>query len=227
MSVSTRMQSSQSASPYALSPHFVRQLRNFMNNWIVEGGSFRFDGYRTYLKVDPQTSTRFAFLDHPWRLYQKDEDAPGLIVNMLPGLVSGAMNDSNQVNMLIPQGPLTVTDDATTIVWVKLSFELRVWTTYFKVWAISASSTGSGASLPADTLDLGTPSTMTAGDVYTKIGSIEAADGELVTITQNLFTPVNYTFPPILYGPASGIHVLVSNDGVVGWVGTVDDPPCP
>jgi len=56
MGVQQTTVSSQSASPYALSPNFIRQLRNFMNNWIVEGGSFRFDGYRTYLKVDKQPS---------------------------------------------------------------------------------------------------------------------------------------------------------------------------
>jgi hypothetical protein len=68
---------------------------------------------------------------------------------------------------------------------------------------------------------------MTDGDVHVQIGSIEAAEGALVGITQSLFTPLNYSLPPILYGPAEGIHVLVSDESVVDWIETVDDPPCP
>jgi hypothetical protein len=180
------------------------------------------DGGRLF-SVETRVST-VLYLDHPWKLYQETDDTPGLIVNMTPGIVSGVAVGGNPANITVTLSPLTVTDDATTIVWVKVSIELVVWTPYFKVWAISAAEVGSGASLPSDTLDI---ATMTNGDVHVQIGSIEAADGELVSITQNLFTPLNYNFPPILYGPETGVHVLVSNESVVDWIETVDDPPCP
>jgi hypothetical protein len=166
-----------------------------------------------------------SYSDHPWKLYQKEDDNPGLIVNMTPGLVSGvAASDSNPANIIVTLSPLTVTDDATTLVWVKVSIELIVWAPYFKVWAISAAVTGSGASLPADTLDI---ATMTDGDVHAQVGSIEAADGKLVAITQILFTPLNYNLPPILYGPTEGIHVLVSDESVVDWIEADPEPECP
>jgi hypothetical protein len=166
-----------------------------------------------------------TFEDHPWKLYQKEDDTPGLIVNMTSGLVSGVnAANSNPLNAIVNLSPLTVTDDATTLVWVKVSIELIVWTPYFKVWAVSAAVTGSGASLPADTLDI---ATMTDGDVHVQVGSIEAASGVLVAITQSLFTPLNYNLPPILYGPAEGIHVLVSDESVVDWIEADPEPECP
>jgi len=48
--------SMQKASPDSLSPSFIRQLRNFMNNWLVVGGQFSFDGYRVMLRVAPGPS---------------------------------------------------------------------------------------------------------------------------------------------------------------------------
>jgi hypothetical protein len=200
----------------------VNQLGRTLNGLSFDGGDVIVtkDGIMLRTKSAPIT-----YEDHPWKLYQKTADAPGLIVNMTPGLVSGvAATSGNPANIIVTLSPLTVADDATTLVWAKVSIELIVWTPYFKVWAISAAVTGSGASLPADTLDI---ATMTDGDVHVQIGSIEAADGELVAITQSLFTPLNYNLPPILYGPATGIHVLVSDESVVDWIATVDDPPCP
>jgi hypothetical protein len=210
--------------PRFMSP-FVEQLNAIgtaLNGLSFDGGDVTILKKGILLRTPISTTT---FADHPWKLYQKDTDAPGLIVNMTPGLVSGvAASSGNPANLIVTLSPLTVTDDATTLVWAKVSIELIVWTPYFKVWAISAAVTGSGASLPADTLDI---ATMTDGDVHVQVGSIEAADGELVAITQSLFTPLNYNLPPILYGPAEGIHVLVSDESVVDWIETVDDPPCP
>jgi hypothetical protein len=60
-----------------------------------------------------------TYEDHPWKLYQKEDDNPGLIVNMTPGLVSGvAAISGNPANIIVTLSPLTVTDDATTLVWV-------------------------------------------------------------------------------------------------------------
>jgi hypothetical protein len=204
---------------------FVEQLNAIgtaLNGLSFDGGDVTILKKGILLRTPISTTT---FTDHPWKLYQKDDDTPGLIVNMTPGLVSGvAASSGNPANLIVTLSPLTVTDDATTLVWAKVSIELIVWTPYFKVWAISAAVTGSGASLPADTLDI---ATMTDGDVHVQIGSIEAADGELVAITQSLFTQLNYNLPPILYGPATGIHVLVSDESLVDWIEADPEPECP
>jgi hypothetical protein len=205
--------------------HFVEQLNAIgtaLNGLSFDGGDVTILKKGILLRTPISTTT---FADHPWKLYQKTADTPGLIVNMTPGLVSGvAASSGNPANIIVTLSPLTVTDDATTLVWAKVSIELIVWTPYFKVWAISAAVTGSGASLPADTLDI---ATMTNGDVHVQVGSIEAADGELVAITQSLFTPLNYNLPPILYGPTEGIHVLVSDESVVDWIEADPEPECP
>ena len=69
MGVQSRINSGQSASPYALDPHFIRQLRNFMNNWVVEGGHFHFDGYRARLRIQQQPATE-STPSKPFRIYQ-------------------------------------------------------------------------------------------------------------------------------------------------------------
>lgn len=80
--------SSQGASS-DVSPHFVRQVRNFMNNWLVENGTMYFDGYRVRLKINQQQATTNE--PHPFKVYREDTQTtkyvkarPGTINNLVP-----------------------------------------------------------------------------------------------------------------------------------------------
>jgi len=164
-----------------------------MNNWIVEGGSFRFDGYRTYLKVDPQTSTRVVYLEHPWKLYQETADIPGLRISMLPGvLVRTAAASLYPLNTLVNYTPADAPDDATTMYWLKASVSKSAYQSYFEVWTVDSFEVASGAAVPADTLDI--PGD-TAGDLHFKIGEVTTVDGEVTDIQQDLSAPVTIVFP--------------------------------
>ena len=207
---------------------FVRKVRNFINNFEVKGAGthFHFDGYKAVLRIDRgptmPKSTRFA--DHPWQLFQTTEQEALPRVSMIPGLVSGVNStNSNPLQSIVTYTPADLTNDATTLFWAKVSLTLIVWTPYFKVWAVSAAVVETGATLPADTLNI---STQTDGDVHVQIGSVTVADGLVTDITQTLFTPLNYNLPPILYGPEAGVHVLGSDDGDVDWIET-EEFTCP
>jgi hypothetical protein len=217
MSATSRVQSSQTASPYALSPHFIRQLRNFMNNWIVDGGTFRFDGYRTYLRIDKQTATP-QILDFPWKLYQEEADVPGLFVTMDPGLVTKTdPSTGNPLVEMVESPKIEAADDTTTIVWLKASVEASTFNSIYKVWGVTSLAVESGETLPADTLDV---SANTDGDLFYEIGQVDAVDGAVTEIRQTLRSSLPIVFPLTIVGPATGTHVLTSIDGVVAWTET-------
>lgn len=79
-----------------ISQNFVRQARNFMNNWEVSGGSFSFDGYKARLRVTGVTSAL-----HPWKVTRNDNGATKR-VSIRPGTI----------NSLVPSdvfSPITIT----------------------------------------------------------------------------------------------------------------------
>jgi hypothetical protein len=170
-------------------------------------------------------STSIKFLDHPWKLFQAEDDDPGLVVSMLPGIVQGVSSSTlNPLNSVIPFTPAAFTDDAETKVWAAVSIEKVAYTTYFSVWAISSIVIATGETVPTDTLDVGAG---TDGDVYVLIGTVTTESGAVTSIVQALFSPLTYNLPTELAGPATGIHVLVSDEGVIDWVEADPDPECP
>lgn len=186
-----------------------------MNNWIVEGGNFHFDGYRARLRVDQQPRGEILFLDHPWKLFQEEVDTPGLVVSMDQGVVVSS-NSSTLApeNELVEYTKTALSDDSTIKFWVKISVAKTTFNTVFQVWYVTASVVETGASVPADTLDV---TTNTAGDLFYEIGEVVTLDGVVTTITQALKTPITVIFPMQLIGPETGDHVLTSIDGVVSW----------
>ncbi len=102
MSFKSRLNSSQRATGDNLSGHFVRQIRNFMNNWQVVGGNMHFDGYRVRLTVDPGKGGGAATPPHPWKVTRNDDSEtetkrvrvhPGSIGGVVPTNVLAAAND--------------------------------------------------------------------------------------------------------------------------------------
>jgi len=177
-------------------------------------------GWVGVVRDRPNPAAQMHFTDHPWKLFQADDDIPGLIVSMSPGMVQGInAASSNPLNASIFYTPAVVTDDETTLFWVKVSIELIVYSPFFKVWAIAAAEVETGTALPADTLDI---ATLTDGDVHVLIGTVIAASGEVTDITQALSTPLAYNLPPILSGPETGVYVLVSTESVVDWQETAE-----
>jgi hypothetical protein len=172
----------------------VRQMRNFMNNWEVSGGSFSFDGQKARLRVDqPRTKPDILFLEHPWKLYQEPEDIPGRRISMLPGvLVRTAAASLYPLNTLVNKTPANAPDDATTLYWLKVSVSKSAYQSYFEVWTVDSWAVETGSALPADTLDIPND---TAGDLHFQIGIVTAADGEIVDIQQDLAAPVTIVFP--------------------------------
>lgn len=165
--------------------------------------------------------------DHVWKLFQADDDVPGLVTSMISGLVSGIdAATGNPVNLIVGFTPAAATDDAETIWWVKVSLELIVYSAFQKVWAISAAVAEKGAALPADTLDIPEG---TDGDVHVRIGSVTAAAGVVTSITQVLRSALSFNLPPVLYGPETGKYVLTCEDGVIEWteLGAFECPPPP
>ena len=78
-----------------VSPHFVRQVRNFMNNWLVENGSIYFDGYRVRLKINESRQVTPAY---PFKVYREDTQTtkyvkarPGTINNLVPTNIFDAL----------------------------------------------------------------------------------------------------------------------------------------
>ena len=136
MAYQSRYQSSQGASPDSLSPNFIRQIRNFMNNWLVEGGDFRFDGYRAHLRVNGGGT---PVQPHPWKTTRNDDGATKR-VSVLPGTI----------NSLVPTNifsPLTISGTGTEYVVLTMtstggtpeSASLSIETTYPVPSATSAS----------------------------------------------------------------------------------------
>jgi hypothetical protein len=168
-------------------------LRNFINNFHVEGGTFKFDGYRPVLTIDKSKGPTYVYAEHPWKLFQAEGDTPGLRISMLPGvLVRTAAASLYPLNTLVNYTPDDAPDDATTMYWLKASVSKSAYQDYFEVWTVDSFEVASGAAVPADTLDI--PGD-TAGDLHFKIGEVTTVDGEVTNIQQDLAAPVTIVFP--------------------------------
>ena len=173
-----------------ISQNFVRQARNFMNNWEVSGGSFSFDGYKARLRVRSQIVQIGLTL---WELYQEDAVTNPLEVSMRSGVCVNTNTTSlYPANSVINWTPANVTASQTTIFWLKVSVAKATYQTYFEVWGVTAMVVQTGTTLPTDTLDIPDG---TDGDLYFQIGAV-TADGSAVTaISQDISWPVTVVFP--------------------------------
>ena len=173
-----------------ISQNFVRQARNFMNNWEVSGGSFSFDGYKARLRVRSQIVQIGLTL---WELYQEDAGTNPLQVSMRSGVCVNTNTTSlYPTNSVINWTPANVTASQTTIFWLKVSVAKATYQTYFEVWGVTAMVVQTGTTLPTDTLDIPDG---TDGDLYFQIGAV-TADGSAVTaISQDINWPVTVVFP--------------------------------
>ena len=93
---------------------FVRQVKNFINNFDVTGGNMRFDGVRARLTVDGGGGGGGAFQDHPFRVYRNDDGATER-VSMKPGTM----------NLLVPSDihlPVNITASGVEYVYIKMTF---------------------------------------------------------------------------------------------------------
>jgi hypothetical protein len=177
-------------SPDDLSPSFIKHVRNFMNNWDVQGGDFKFDGYRATLKVRSQIVQIGLTL---WELYQEDAVTNPLEVSMKAGVCVNTNTTSlYPTNSVINWTPANVTASQTTIFWLKVSVAKATYQTYYEVWGVTAMVVQTGTTLPTDTLDIPTD---TDGDLYFQIGTVTADGTEVTGIVQDLSYPVTVVFP--------------------------------
>jgi len=201
----------------------VNQMAKMINGLsLLSGGDVVLDPEGIMLRVKSVQAVAIPFL---WELYQEDDDIPGLLVSMRPGVV-GRTNSVTLApsNLVVSADPVTATDDATTRFWVKVSVEAVTYQTFFRVWVVTGAVREHGATVPTNTLDI--PGGVD-GDLFYEIGSVTAADGEITGITQLLRDPLAVVFPLSLVGPETGIHTLVSDEGVIGWAEHEDDWTCP
>ena len=177
-------------SPDDLSPSFIKHVRNFMNNWEVQGGDFKFDGYRATLKVRSQIVQIGLTL---WDLYQEDAGTNPLQVSMRSGVCVNTNTTSlYPTNSVINWTTANVTVSQTTLFWLKVSVEKATYQTYFEVWGVTGMVVETGTTLPTDTLDIPAG---TDGDLYFQIGSVTADGTEVTGIVQDLSYPVTVVFP--------------------------------
>lgn len=94
------------------SENFMRSVRNFMNNWVVEGGSFSFDGYRAKLRINPGSTASTA--THPFQVTRNDAGSTKR-VSIRPGTI----------NSVVPTNifsPLTITGSGAEYVLLTATF---------------------------------------------------------------------------------------------------------
>ncbi len=141
----------------------------------------------------PALPAQVLFAEHPWKLYQEPEDIPGLRISMLPGvLVRTASASLYPLNTLVNVNADDAPNNATTLIWLKVSVSKGAYQTFYEVWTVDSFEVESGSSVPADTLDI--PGD-TAGDLHFKIGEVTTEDGEVTDIQQDLAAPVTVVFP--------------------------------
>lgn len=66
----------------------TKQLRNFMRNWEVSGGSFSFDGQKVRLRINNTSQTGSV---HPFKVYRADTTSEGTTtkkVKVKPGTIN-------------------------------------------------------------------------------------------------------------------------------------------
>jgi hypothetical protein len=177
-------------SPDDLSPSFIKHVRNFMNNWEVQGGDFKFDGYRATLKVRSQIVQIGLTL---WELYQEDAGTNPLQVSMRSGVCVNTNTTSlYPTNSVINWTTANVTVSQTTLFWLKVSVEKATYQTYFEVWGVTGMVVETGTTLPTNTLNIPAG---TNGNLYFQIGSVTADGTEVTGIVQDLSYPVTVVFP--------------------------------
>ena len=173
-----------------ISQNFVRQARNFMNNWEVSGGSFSFDGYKARLRVRSQIVQIGLTL---WELYQEDAGTNPLQVSMRSGVCVNTNTTSlYPTNSVINWTTANVTVSQTTLFWLKVSVEKATYQTYFEVWGVTGMVVETGTTLPTNTLNIPAG---TNGNLYFQIGSVTADGTEVTGIVQDLSYPVTVVFP--------------------------------
>ena len=173
-----------------ISQNFVRQARNFMNNWEVSGGSFSFDGYKARLRVRSQIVQIGLTL---WELYQEDAVTNPLQVSMRSGVCVNTNTTSlYPTNSVINWTTANVTVSQTTLFWLKVSVEKATYQTYFEVWGVTGMVVETGTTLPTNTLNIPAG---TNGNLYFQIGSVTADGTEVTGIVQDLSYPVTVVFP--------------------------------
>ena len=177
-------------SPDDLSPSFIKHVRNFMNNWEVQGGDFKFDGYRATLKARSQIVQIGLTL---WDLYQEDAGTNPLQVSMRSGVCVNTNTTSlYPTNSVINWTTANVTVSQTTLFWLKVSVEKATYQTYFEVWGVTGMVVETGTTLPTNTLNIPAG---TNGNLYFQIGSVTADGTEVTGIVQDLSYPVTVVFP--------------------------------
>ncbi|MDF3128713.1 hypothetical protein P0Y35_05850 [Kiritimatiellaeota bacterium B1221] len=182
-------------------------------------------GGRLHLSTQRRRTTTNVLNQNQWELYQEDAVTNPLQVSMRDGILvssnSATLYPLNNVKSLTAAD---VTDNTSTIYWLKVSVDKSSFQSYFNIWHVTSSVVETGATLPSDTLDIDSD---TAGDIHFQIGTVTAENGAVTDITQDLSTSITVVFPLTLKGPDSGTHVLVSVDGDISWVEADTEPECP
>ena len=209
-------------------PGFLKQVRNFMNNWEVSGGSFSFDGYRAKLRVNQPTSIEPFTVRRNGGL--KVIFQTGKVITDAPPFLIDVKTDT------VPQtNEITVTDDNDTEIWCEIYVStLADPNKNTRRWIVVNSDGGapsdyyavmkSGASVPTQTFDPGdftdAPLYESGYDtIYFPIATVTAASGEVTGIVQHFtgLLPMLFdaSLPYAMYAPTQGALLFGNINGTV------------
>ncbi len=199
---------------------FVRQVRNFINNFDVTGGHMRFDGVRARLTVDGGGGGVAASTAHPFKINPVLGEGNELFVQVSPGKVwgRGGLNGnqaSRYINASGVSADITLTDDDVNYIELIITYTQTVDTSGMLYYKSSGADVALTA-VVAQTDDAGAlPADVTATRVV-QIGTVTTAEGVITEIAQeldeNYFSPDEVSLPAGTEG-----DVLVMGATTIEW----------
>ncbi len=173
-----KQNSNQPARSKGLDPHFVRQLRNFMNNWVVEGGKLEFNGYRVKLRINRPAPASLTAI--PWKITATGD----LDVNVATGDVfSLKVADPDFLKDTVAAADLTLTASSTNYISLKLVMAVVAVEGAVEHFEVSSLTIQAATSSPTTTFD---PTSRTGGDLYFELGQVVTDTDTVTSITQTL-----------------------------------------
>ena len=172
-----------------ISQNFVRQARNFMNNWEVSGGSFSFDGYKASLRVNQASATL-------WRISTSGLEATigsGRVTKWEP-VNSRKEQDEVTADNVATSNVLTLTASSTNYVYLKATMTPNATATNYIAWVASAYDFYTATSDPGNTVDF--PDAVSgAGILYTKIATLVTNTSLVTSTTRHHWDAIDLAYP--------------------------------
>jgi hypothetical protein len=172
-----------------ISQNFVRQARNFMNNWEVSGGSFSFDGYKASLRVNQASATL-------WRISTSGLEATigsGRVTKWEP-VNSRKEQEEVTTDNVATSNVLTLTASSTNYVYLKATMTPNATATNYIAWVASAYDFYTATSGPGNTVDF-SDAVSGAGILYTKIATLVTNTSLVTSTTRHHWDAIDLAYP--------------------------------